>query len=81
MTDDRARETFFDALGQVAPEVDPGGLDPVAPLRDAADLDSMDFLTLVGALAEALGGEIPEDDYPRLGTVADAVAYVHSRLG
>lgn len=78
---DRAREYVLAALGSVAPEVDPVGIDPAAPLRDAADLDSMDFLSMVGALAEALGSDIPEDDYPRLETLDDAVAYVDSRLG
>ncbi len=80
MTDDRARDILVDALSQVAPEVDPDHLDPAVPLRDAADLDSMDFLSLVGALAEAIGGEVPEDDYPQLETLADAVAYIRSRL-
>ena len=80
MNADRAREVLFDALGQVAPEIEPTGIDPKAALRDAADLDSMDFLSLIGSLAEAIGGDIPEDDYPRLETVDDAVAYLASRL-
>lgn len=81
MNADRAREVLFDALGELAPEVDAAGIDPAAILRDAADLDSVDFLELVSRLSEAVGADIPEDDYPRLDTVEGAVAYLAEKLG
>lgn len=81
MTEDRAHHVLFEVLRLVAPDVEPVGLDPQAPLRDAADLDSMDFLTMVGLLADALHADIPESDYDHLETVDAAVAYLHARLG
>ena len=52
-----------DALATIAPEAD---LDDVAPdddLQEALDLDSMDFLNFLIALAQSTGVEIPESDY------------------
>lgn len=81
MTDDaRARAILMGAISQIAPEVDISAIDPTVSLRDATDLDSMDFLTLVGLLASATEQDIPEDDYPQLETFSDALAYVQSRL-
>jgi len=45
-------------------------------LRDAIDLDSMDFLNFVIALHERTGVDIPEADYPRLRTLDGAIAYL-----
>ncbi len=81
MTEDRAHHVLFEALRLVAPGVEPEALDPRARLRDAADLDSMDFLTLVGLLADALHADIPEQDYDHLESVDGAVAYLRARLG
>ena len=44
-------------------------------LREALDLDSMDFLNFVIALHEQTGIDIPEADYPRLRSPDRAIAY------
>ena len=52
-----------DALATIAPEAD---LDDVAPdedLQEALDLDSMDFLNFLIAIAKSTGVNIPESDY------------------
>jgi acyl carrier protein len=76
---DQARAALFDALGRLAPEVDPEQIEPTAVLRDAADLDSVDFLELVALLSEATAADIGEDDYPRLDTIDSAVAFLAAR--
>jgi acyl carrier protein len=65
-------------LSRIAPEVDLDEVDPAAPLQEALDLDSMDFLNLVTALHEATGIEVPERDYPLLATLDGWVAYVEA---
>ena len=75
MTDDVTRRVL-DALVRVAPEVDPATVRPDASLRDEYDLDSMDFLNFVIGLHDAFGIDIPEADYPQLGTVAGCVRYL-----
>ena len=73
-----ARALLAQLLHRIAPEVDLDAVDPEAPLQEAMDLDSMDFLNLVTALHEATGVDVPERDYPSLGTVNGFVAYVAS---
>jgi acyl carrier protein len=68
------------ALRRVAPRVDVATLDPRADLRDAADLDSMDFLNLVVAVHEATGLDIPERDYPHLATLSGFARYLDARV-
>jgi acyl carrier protein len=79
VTQEAARQMLVGALLEVAPEFDAAACDPGESLRDAADLDSMDFYTLVGLLADALGADIPQDDYPRLDTLGGAVSYLAAR--
>ena len=78
MTDD-PRAVLADLLHRIAPEVDLDEVDPDAPLQEAMDLDSMDFLNLVTALHEATGISVPERDYPLLATVTGFLDYVVAR--
>jgi acyl carrier protein len=61
---------------EVAPDADLDSLRPDDDLRDALALDSLDFLQIVEVLSERTGRRIEEDDYPRLATLTDAVAYL-----
>ena len=81
MNTDRAHHVLLEAVGLVAPDVDPRCSDPGESLRDQAGLDSIDFLELVALLADALHADIPEDDYPQLDTIDSSVAYLAPRLG
>ena len=80
VTDSDLRATILGALKRIAPEVDVATLDPVAPLRDQVDLDSMDFLNFLIRLNEKLGVDIPEADYGKLVSLDDFVAYLRARL-
>ena len=80
MNTERAHHVLLEAVGLVAPDVDPTLLDPGESLRDQAGLDSIDFLELVALLADALHADIPEDDYPQLDTIDSAVAYLAPKL-
>lgn len=74
------RKAVTEELNNIAPEVDMARVDPNADLREAIDIDSMDFLNFVTAIHHRLGIDIPEADYPRLITLAGAVAYIDARL-
>lgn len=80
MTPDEIRQIVLSQLSNIAPEADPAAVDPTADLREALDLDSMDFLNFVIALHERLKIDIPETDYPRLVTIAGAVDYLLTRI-
>jgi acyl carrier protein len=55
-------------------------LDPSADLREALDIDSMDFLNFVIAVHRRLGVDIPELDYPKLATLDGAVTYLKAKV-
>jgi acyl carrier protein len=74
------RAIVEEALGNIAPEMDIGAIDPSADLREALDIDSMDFLNFVTAMHQRLGVDVPEIDYPKLATLDGAVAYFEAKL-
>ena len=74
------RTILQEELGNVAPEMDLQKLDSTADLREALDIDSMDFLNFVVAVHHRLGVDIPELDYPKLITLDRAVTYLKGKL-
>lgn len=60
------RAAVHAALRVVAPEVDAAALDPRAPLREQADLDSIDVLRFLAELERRLGLELPEAEVTRV---------------
>ncbi|HXJ81329.1 MAG TPA: phosphopantetheine-binding protein [Candidatus Methylomirabilis sp.] len=76
MTKEEIKAAVLRALGEVAPEADLTSLAPDIGLRDQLDLDSMDILNFVVGLHAALGVDIPESDYPKLGTLDGCVDYL-----
>jgi len=79
MTAIEIRDALLSILGGIAPEVDLASVRPEADLREELDIDSMDFLRYVVGLHDRLGVDVPESDYPRIRTLAGAVAYLASR--
>jgi acyl carrier protein len=80
MTEVNIRSVLQEELANIAPEMDLGSLDPQADLREALDIDSMDFLNFVIAVHHRLGIDIPELDYPMLATLDGAVTYLRAKL-
>jgi len=80
MTRDDIRAAIIAALSNIAPEVELSSVGPNADLREALDIDSMDFLNFIMALHKKLGLDVPEKDYPKLVTLAGATAYLEQHL-
>ena len=78
MNDAEIRTVLQEELANIAPEMDLQTLDPSADLREALDIDSMDFLNFVTAVHHRLGVDIPELDYPKLVTLDGAAAYLRT---
>jgi acyl carrier protein len=74
MTTDQIRAAVLESLADIAPERDPATLAGDVPLREQLDLDSMDFLGLLDAVAARTGVEVPESEY-------DAIATLDGLLG
>lgn len=80
MTDADLTRLIVHELRKVAPEADLESLSPDQPIREAADIDSFDFLRVLIALGEATGVEVPEADYGKLSTLNGMVGYFSQRL-
>lgn len=77
---EQARAVISDVLAGIAPDADLDGIDPDGNLQQQADLDSMDFLSLVEGIAGRLGLDIPEADYDQLATLTSAISYLARRM-
>jgi len=80
VTSEEIKTTVLRMLGEIAPEADLAGIKPDVDFREQLDLDSMDLLNFVIAVDQELGVDIPESDYPRLGSLDGFVAYLSERL-
>ena len=74
-----ARETVLALLAEIAPEIDLEAVPDDEDLRDAVDLDSLDFLTLVERVHETTGVDVPEMDYDQVRTLNGWVGYLTAR--
>lgn len=72
------RAVVLEELSNIAPDVDMSTIDPSADLREALDIDSMDFLNFITAIDKRLSVNVPELDYPKLTTLAGAIAYLEA---
>lgn len=73
------KDVILSIITDVAPDADPGDLREDADLRDELDIDSMDFLNILVAVAERLGVEVPERDYDQVRTLQGLVGYIEPR--
>lgn len=79
MNEQDVRTMIAEVLAGIAPEADLSTVGDDEDLREALDLDSMDFLNFVIGLGRRSGVDIPQADVPRLRTLAGLVAYFTTR--
>lgn len=73
MTPEEARAAVAESLRRIVPDADFETLPDDRPLRDALELDSLDFLSFVELLSKRAGRRIDEEEYPRLRTMASSI--------
>ncbi len=76
MNEAEIRQLAASVLAGIAPEADLASVQDAQDLREALDLDSMDFQNFVIGLHRGSGVAIPEADYPRLFTLRGVIAYL-----
>ena len=81
MSTDSIRDAVLASLKSVAPEADLASLAGTSDLRDALDIDSMDFLRFVVDIHARVHVDIPERDYPKVRTLDDCIAYLRLKGG
>lgn len=80
MTKQELEAVLAEALGRIAPDVDVAEIDRDGNLQEEFDIDSIDFLNLVTALAKRFSLPIPEEDYPRLHSFSAAADYLAEKI-
>lgn len=80
MTAADVRQIVLDIISDIAPDESVDSLDDNKSLREQLDLDSMDFLDIVMELRKRHKVEVPQEDYPKLATLASCVAYLTPKL-
>jgi len=70
------RRVILGILERIAPDEDLSGLKDNVSFRDQMELDSMDFLDIVMELRKMYRIQIPEADYPQLGSMDSTVTYL-----
>jgi acyl carrier protein len=73
-----ARQIILDAIERIAPDVDTSALPGDVDFREEAELDSMDFLSVLTTVEQATGVTVPEIDYPRIITIDQFADYLTS---
>ena len=76
MTPEQAHQMITDILREIAPDADPETIGGDADIREALELDSLDFLNFVEELSQRSGRRIDEDDYPQLATLASGAKFL-----
>ena len=76
MNHQEIRTALLDIIETVAPGCMPDVIDDDADIREQMDLDSMDVLNIVAAIAERLAVVIPEADVEQITTLNKAVLYI-----
>ncbi|WP_415227761.1 acyl carrier protein [Psychromonas sp.] len=76
MDNREVKDLILEELGNIAPEIEPSEVPDNEDLREALELDSMDFLNLVIAVSKRTHVAIPEADYTKVLTLNDMTRYV-----
>ncbi|MBO1333021.1 acyl carrier protein [Streptomyces sp. VRA16 Mangrove soil] len=79
MTYEQALDLVTKALARVAPDADLATVGPDDTFREQLEIDSLDFLEFVEALAEQSGCRLDEDDYPDLVTLSGSARLLMTR--
>ena len=80
MNAEELRAIVIAELNNIAPEADAAAIDPSADLREALDIDSLDFLNFLEAIHKKIGVNVPERDYGKLRNLNALLAYLGERV-
>ena len=79
MKTENLERLLIEAIQEVAPEIKPIDIDSDEDIREACDLDSMDFINYLAALQKSMGIKINERDYSQLITINKAITFLQPK--
>lgn len=72
------KQTVIAIIEDIAPDADMASISETENFREAFNMDSMDFLSIVERIAADLGVEIPEADYENVQNLSGMIAYIQA---
>lgn len=79
MKETEIKQKLFELLKTIAPDTAPVDLQPDQNIRKALDIDSFDYLNFIVSINDTLGIEVPEEDYGKVETLQDLLAYLKKK--
>jgi len=76
MDNNQLKTLILEELSNIAPEIEADEVPFDQDMREALELDSMDFLNLVIAVSKRTQVAIPEADYAKVLTLNAMISYV-----
>ena len=73
------KHLILEELGNIAPEIDADQVPDDEDIRDALELDSMDFLNLITAVSKRTQVAVPEADYGKVLTLNRMIRYLQKK--
>jgi len=80
MTKDEIRQKIIEQIYEIAPEHEGETIPENENLQRSLEIDSFDFLSLLTAMNDELGVEVPESDYSDVDTLEHMADYFAKRL-
>ncbi|MGV3641596.1 MAG: acyl carrier protein [Adhaeribacter sp.] len=80
MNPEELKQTLLQKLKSIAPDTEPATLLPDDNIRQTLGIDSFDFLQFIVGLEETFGIQTVEEDYGKIQTLKDLLAYVGARV-
>lgn len=79
MTETEIRQKLVALLKEIAPDTEPETLKPDDNIRQTLMIDSFDYLQFIVGVDEKFGIQTPEEDYGKIGTLADLIGYLSAQ--
>ena len=76
MNNNEIKALILEELSNIAPEIETDQVPYQQDMREALELDSMDFLNLVIAVSKRTKVSIPEADYAKVLTLNAMISYI-----
>ncbi len=74
------RNAILEILEDISPDEDLTNLDDSVSFTEQLEMDSMDFLDIVMELRKRYRVQVPEEDYPKLGSMASTIEYLGPKM-
>jgi len=79
MIEEEMKQQLVRLLKNIAPDTEPEKLKPGDNIRETLTIDSFDYLQFIVGVDEKFGIQTPEEDYGKISTLRDLLAYIRER--